>query len=166
MKAIENGDKHIAIFTDSLSAAKSIQSTLAKGSDKIFENRILDICNLQADVLVHTIWVPAHMGIIGNETADELAKEAKYPLSIQSEPKDLMYDLNRNIFLQWQTFYNNNTRIKGRQLEEICNGKLYDTPWFIGSSLEQSNIKTICRIMTGHSYNDKILYMMKLADDG
>lgn len=64
------------ICTDSLSSVKSIQSYDNKINYLVKEILILIDCLNKSGLEVWLIWIPAHVGISGNEVADQLAKEA------------------------------------------------------------------------------------------
>lgn len=68
----------ITVFSDSQEALRAIQSGSTKGSKRkvlqwIMEG-IAELDRIQTDVWFK--WVPAHEGVVGNEEADEAAKEA------------------------------------------------------------------------------------------
>ena len=76
---ISNGQGNITIHTDCKSALQTIQQ------HKIKDNKTLitDIKHLLkqhhlTNRIVHINWIPSHIGIPGNEKADELAKTTKY----------------------------------------------------------------------------------------
>ncbi|XP_064107889.1 uncharacterized protein LOC135216449 [Macrobrachium nipponense] len=74
--SIINRKKDNAIIaTDSLSALQSL--TPRKAESNIIVRRAIDLLSQirRADRMVAFIWVPSHIGIKGNERADELAKE-------------------------------------------------------------------------------------------
>lgn len=56
-----------------MTAIRSLSKTLATGGDKFYENEIINLCSNHLDVKINLIWVPAHVGIYGNEKADSLA---------------------------------------------------------------------------------------------
>ncbi|XP_064106916.1 uncharacterized protein LOC135215892 [Macrobrachium nipponense] len=74
--SIINRNKDNAIIaTDSLSALQSL--TPRKAGSNIIVRRAIDLLSQirRANRMVTFIWVPSHIGIKGNERADELAKE-------------------------------------------------------------------------------------------
>ncbi len=66
----------IVICSDSSSALKSIKSTKTDREDLLVEMYTL-LYRLKVEgIIVYFCWVPAHIGIVGNETADKLAKKS------------------------------------------------------------------------------------------
>ena len=79
-----NEEGPVTIHTDCKSAVQALQQT------KIKENKALitDIQNLlyqhkTANRPVSINWIPSHIGILGNDKADELAKTTKYVANVQ-----------------------------------------------------------------------------------
>ncbi len=106
----------IVICSDSSSALKSIKSTKTDREDLLVEMYTL-LYRLKVDgIIVYFCWVPAHIGIVGNETADKIAKktlkknsvDVKVPLG-RNEIKSV---INRKIIRIWQQRWENSS--KGR----------------------------------------------------
>ncbi len=106
----------IVICSDSSSALESIKSTKTDREDLLVEMYTL-LYRLKVEgIIVYFCWVPAHIGIVGNETADKLAKKAlkknlvdiKVPLG-RNEIKSV---INRKIIRIWQQRWENSS--KGR----------------------------------------------------
>ena len=62
---------NIAIFTDSLSTLQSLNSA---DPDQMIQGLHSSLTKLTAQFSVSLQWMPAHVGLTGNETADRLAK--------------------------------------------------------------------------------------------
>ena len=102
--SISNGQGDITIHTDCKSALQALQQA------KIKDNKTLihDIKHLlrqhhNTNRQVHINWIPSHIGIPGNEKADELAKTTKYidrvQISLQpsrQQVKKLMEPITRS----------------------------------------------------------------------
>ena len=70
-------DSHIVIFTDSLSNVlkwDKIQRTTRALIEKNFNYLNENLLKMNCKVLIH--WIPGHSNIIGNDIADQLAKQA------------------------------------------------------------------------------------------
>lgn len=72
------GQNQVTVFSDSSEALRAIQSGNASGSKRKIVQWILEgiaeLHRVRKDVWFR--WVPAHEGVVGNEEADEAAKEA------------------------------------------------------------------------------------------
>ncbi len=106
----------IVICSDSSSALKSIKSTKTDREDLLVEI-YTSLYRLKVEgIIVYFCWVPAHIGMVGNETAHKLAKKAlkknlvdvKVPLG-RNEIKSV---INRKIIRIWQQRWENSS--KGR----------------------------------------------------
>ena len=82
--SITYGEGPVTIHTDCKSAIQALQAK------RVMENKdlILDIKNLlyqhkSVDRLVTINWIPSHIGISGNDKADELAKSTKFISNVQ-----------------------------------------------------------------------------------
>ena len=62
---------NIAIFTDSLSTLQALNSA---DPDQMIQGLHSSLAKLTAQFSVSLQWVPAHVGLTGNEKADRLAK--------------------------------------------------------------------------------------------
>ena len=62
---------NIAIFTDSLSTLQALNSA---DPDQMIQGLHSSLAKLTAQFTVSLQWVPAHVGLTGNEKADRLAK--------------------------------------------------------------------------------------------
>ena len=75
--ALHSQDKSFLILSDSLSA---LQAVKGRNAGHFIIKRILEIYQILVNQgkSVSLLWIPSHMGIKGNEMADEKAKEALY----------------------------------------------------------------------------------------
>ena len=98
-----NENKYV-IYTDSLSALEGIKQPQSKNTiineiqerahQLIEEGKDLTIC-----------WVPAHVGLAGNEAADKAAKEATEGERSKTKPyyKDLYPELKKIQLRKWES---------------------------------------------------------------
>lgn len=135
------------ILSDSLSSLKSIRNTNHPNTiSKIIQNQIslLNINNQNVKLL----WIPSHVGIIGNETADTYAKRAinsPDAISIQicslSDIKGVIQSLTLQ---QWQHRWS----LSHTKLNEI---KLHINPWPPSFSKRRHEV-IINRLRIGHTW--------------
>jgi ribonuclease HI len=76
--AERNGSRRkVAIYTDNQAAIWSIAKAEGRTGSYILEEIARQVQELQKDGQTVTVrWIPAHVGISGNESADQAAKEA------------------------------------------------------------------------------------------
>lgn len=164
-QAIEKGQTKITIFTDSLSSVKSLENAKKIPGNKYYENYIGKLCCDNQQANINIVWVPAHTGIIGNEIADKLAKSARHNLQgIFMEPTEIVKEVKKKMQSNWAEYYRCATVDKGAHLAKITNHRPATEPWFLRVKMQSNYIKTICRIMTGHAYNDKTLHLMRKTE--
>jgi len=91
MESIFNLGTKIAIFSDSKSALESIKSE----HSKLRPNLLLEIMEIltKLETKVTFVWIPAHVNLGGNETADQLVKATlqhkKIYMNIKFEAREL-----------------------------------------------------------------------------
>uniref|UniRef100_A0A6P7GZQ0 Uncharacterized protein LOC114342619 n=1 Tax=Diabrotica virgifera virgifera TaxID=50390 RepID=A0A6P7GZQ0_DIAVI len=103
-----NKSKNLAICTDSLSSILSIKDFYSQ--NPLIQN-IHNACHLLLDknVSVSIIWTLSHVGITGNENADQAAKEASrsdIPMESIQLGVDLQHTVNQMCLRVWQNLWN------------------------------------------------------------
>lgn len=88
----------LVIFSDSLSVLKTIQNNTPSSRPDITTD-IMELAYTVPDK-ISLVWIPSHVGIPGNETADELANKATSNKEIDRECK-LSYQENKRIIHQY-----------------------------------------------------------------
>lgn len=112
----------IVICTDSMAALTSLMSGKSESrQDLIFEVLQGLFRARQLGVLVFFLWVPAHVGVDGNEEVDKLAKKAlKHPqieINVSLSKSEIKRLIAIEISKKWQKIWNNDS--KGRHLYQI-----------------------------------------------
>ncbi|XP_076047437.1 uncharacterized protein LOC143028972 [Oratosquilla oratoria] len=141
-KALEyaQSDTHskFVIFTDSLSALKSIKT--GNHMENFLLGKIISTLSITSKSITLS-WVPSHIGIFGNEKADILAKTALEIDSITDIPLDIgtfNSILRKQLHTHWQLQWNNldishkqkehitdwSTSYRNNRLEEIAIARL------------------------------------------
>lgn len=166
-QAIKMKQNKICLFSDSMSSLKSISCSIEGNNQKYYENLIISLAYLNPDKEIILCWVPAHVGLYGNEMADKIAKRAVitgYSYNIKLEPKEIIKVILEKIWNVWDEYYRSSTIEVGSFLSNINDNKPAKKPWFQTSSLTHRSIKIINRLKTGHCYDGKFLYLMKKRD--
>jgi ribonuclease HI len=155
------------IFTDSLSSLMALDSRKISCNTHpcILQCKQIyyDLQNSGHDVTLS--WVPAHMGILGNEIADEMAKNASSSENVSDIPPFPNYYKKiskQNMLQQWQIKWTNSNT--GRLTHSIF-PKIQTKPWFADIQEERGFVSTISRIMTGHSSVRSHLHRFNIVDN-
>ena len=118
--ALQNRNQDIFIFSDSLSALQSLQSTNnnVNTNEYIFEikKKYLDFIN-PYNTKLKLFWIPSHIGVKGNEAAESQAKSITTSINIDINVipyTDLYHDCKINTFSQTTTFVKETGLIKDK----------------------------------------------------
>ncbi|GBM02891.1 hypothetical protein AVEN_52062-1 [Araneus ventricosus] len=141
----------INIYTDSLSSILALKSAHSRSS---FVNSVKqDVA--KAGNLVGLSWVKAHVGIQGNEVADQNAKQAitsGEELVIPAPRSFLNRKLKLYICQTWNTFWNNYDSASGQRVRKHINTV---SPTFL------INNKILIYFLSGHGPFPAYLYRFK-----
>lgn len=122
IKIKEMGLNKTLICSDSSSALMCLEAQKSETRQDI----VLEILQIlfmmqQTDKKVQFLWVPAHVGVSGNEAADKLAKHAMANETIDNQIRysklEVKSIIKRDIYKNWQSYWDNEQ--KGRHLHLI-----------------------------------------------
>ncbi|XP_017481589.1 PREDICTED: uncharacterized protein LOC108370719 [Rhagoletis zephyria] len=150
----------IAIFTDSLTAC---QLLLKVRTDNYC---VLEIHKLiqQGDFnRVTIIWTPSHKGILGNEKADRIAKDAiisEHTLDVKLSVAEALNTIKNQIREGWLEGFKAFSMEKPNLFSKVFTCRKRRT-WFYKCPLAPKTIKTLNRILSGFTYDTAYLYKIK-----
>ncbi|GFN82574.1 RNA-directed DNA polymerase from mobile element jockey [Plakobranchus ocellatus] len=136
------------IYSDSLSALQAIQSK----NFKVIDIRRLDnlIQKLPPHVHISFVWIPAHVGIRGNENVDKLAKAALNRASCLGKLicwSDLKPKMNTNINSIWQRDWDAEGANKLHEVLPNLGEDLHRR----GEGAGRKRETAMCRLRVGHT---------------
>ena len=140
-----------SIFTDSQSVLSVLQHVFSAHSIVQEIQEILFKLK-QKGRQVCLCWVPAHVGIIGNELADQTAKEASQLPIVTELPvmsRDLHPSIKKGVMDKWQRHWSDVQEIPSNKLREIKPEIGY---WSSGCSLSRYTETRVARLRIGHTY--------------
>ena len=144
------------IFTDSLSTLQAISSLadfVSSTNLDVFEIKDLLRSIHAKSAQVTLAWIPSHVGIPGNESADTLAKRAisegqtlhhRLPYSDLRPESDALI---KSDALEWLACHKPDTGI--HYFEKFFDPSLFN-PWFACSNMKRREITTLSRMRTNH----------------
>ena len=167
MEYMENrGEKKVTIYSDSLSVLQAMKGDKSRARPNLIMevNKFCDKLSKNKTNL-EFIWIPSHVGIEGNERADEVAKKS---LNHEKEGKRIPFELmegynriEKIIMKEWQKRWEE--EVKGRQYYNIENkvGKGWN-----GKSGSRRVEKSITRMRLGKCSMNHYLHQLKRHKDG
>ncbi|XP_036317800.1 uncharacterized protein LOC118732796 [Rhagoletis pomonella] len=160
--AFEDNLKKIVIFTDSLASCQLLSQETSNNYIVANIHNTLNKAKIQCEV----VWTPSHVGIEFNEIADYIAKlavDVGAPLATKLTPEEALSQINTIIKNNWNTKYQTISQEKGKTLANFF-PEIPNKPWYHNSTLEAKEIKTINRLLTGHTYDKEYLNRIKIVD--
>ncbi|XP_035207776.1 uncharacterized protein LOC118182532 [Stegodyphus dumicola] len=109
--------KMFTIYTDSFSALKALESISEARNPLIDEIQNINLKLRRRGYQILYCWVPAHVGIQGNELADIIAKSAEEWSRRLVPYRDMKKVIKQRIFSKWQAFWNDQLTNKLRRVK-------------------------------------------------
>jgi ribonuclease HI len=150
------------ILSDSLSVLTKLDSPAYHDPDDLVNLKIRDrLKNLKRDGYDITLsWIPAHCGILGNEKADALAKEAATSglcLSTEITAADAKNFLQNKMLSDWRMIWSESCKLKGKFYARI-QPDIPNKPWFQKIKMNKFGVSTLSRMRLGHCCCGSHLY--------
>lgn len=166
VQVIENLELHdCVIYTDSKSACIMLNNVLETGEG---ETLLVKIIEAATKWNISLQWIPSHISIVGNDLADQLAKQGikqqTLPLENSLLANDAMQYFKKRKQEEAENWYEEYSKSKGRTFHNI-QPKFLEKPWFIDVEMKGADIRLLNRLMTGHNYSKYWLGKMKIVDD-
>jgi ribonuclease HI len=129
---------NVVIFSDCMSAIMSVQK-FNPDNKIVHDIQKLNKSLCEQGIMVEIAWVPAHVGVFGNEWADYVAKKAseyrKIDIHVKLNTSEVKNIYKAQMKIDWQTTwnnYNNNNNLRVIQ----PNIKLHMENWKVSRTLE------------------------------
>lgn len=161
----ENRPERAVIASDCSSALLSIKSWQSNSRQDVVSN-IAQLSNvlLKAGVMISFVWVPAHIGVAGNELADSCAKKAASNTNVEMEvdysKSEIKSIIKQKIRGRWQSLWD--SAETGRHLHAI-QSKIDKCR---ASNRSKGEEDIISRMRFGHTRLNSTLAIMKKHADG
>jgi ribonuclease HI len=161
--AQENSLLSPIIYTDSLSSCQALEK---KTSDDYVDEMIFDVLARMNATSAKICWIPAHVGIEGNEKADELAK-----IALMMPDVPCIHNKIRNVDAAVMIRKQSHDMLQ-KEYDECEKGikfkkifpKILQKPWFYKNGMEANEIKLINRLISNFSYDKRWLFRFRKAD--
>lgn len=158
------------IFTDSKSCLQAIMSNQFKSKSRsplVLKIKEALFSNHQAGLNVVLAWIPGHVGITGNETADSCAKLAASLGNLDQYivySHDLVSTCQLQLYTTWDKHWQKSKCIKGKFYGQL-QISIPTKPWFFKfKKVKKVTTSTICRLRLGHSCTPVFLNKIRVRD--
>lgn len=144
---------NVLIISDSLSVLSSLASVPFKKSRSFLTIKIKALIHSlhSMDINVEFLWCPSHVGILGNEVADHLAKltnSFNRPPILKIPSSDLLSSFRLTIYMAWQDKWSNFSLANWHKSIVPIIPK---HPWFYNLPLSRFQISSFSRLRFGHN---------------
>ena len=136
------------ILTDSISSLLALRSF--NSCDPIVQDVLTRLTSLdRAGKSIQFLWIPSHVGIVGNEKADAAARRAASAPSTRHLPlpaRDFNPVVSTFVCSEWQREWDAQRRNKLRELKPALK------PWSSSLRTNRQEEVVLCRLRIGHTY--------------
>lgn len=159
----------VVIFSDSKSALQHIArcaSGYSRGASIAYDILKLLVILKNNNIECRLQWVPAHIGLRGNEEADRISKSAVIDgclINYVPDYWEYTAKFKSVCFNSWKEHFLKISLDKGIWYKSI-QGQPSRVPWFENTKLDRNYVKLILRLRSGHYPSAKFAFLMKKAD--
>lgn len=155
--------KNIVILSDSKSALQHIlHCTTGNRGFSVAYNILRKLHKInEHSICVKLQWIPSHIGILGNEEVDRLAKSAVTDGSdifILPSHSEIIPKFKDKCFVIWKEYFDERSKSKGVWYK-IMQSQPHRSPWFVGN-VNRKSVVVAHRLRSGHIPLRKFAYMM------
>lgn len=155
----------VVILTDSKSALQHLArcTSTFRGLPVAYDilKLLLRLHNTSKIIVLQ--WIPSHIGLDGNELADNLAKQAitdGIPMDITPSFPNYIPTMKKECFNIWKEYFDERSREKGIWYRTIQPHPM-SSPWIDNSILSRKEVIIGLRLRSGHIPCNKFSYLMR-----
>lgn len=165
LNIIEEQEIHFAvIYTDSRTACQILQEALNSLSAPQI---VVEIIKRAIHWKTTLQWIPSHVQISGNETADTLAKHSLTDTKTKSNQillKDAYWKFKNILITNSNNWYKEYALEKGKYFFEFQN-EIQAEAWFFNKQLSNEQTRLLNRLISGHNLSNYWKAKMKIIQD-
>ncbi|PPR03941.1 hypothetical protein CVT26_001146 [Gymnopilus dilepis] len=161
---------HLHFYSDNSSAISSIFDPKPRGGQLYsytFCNKICDFLDNNPQAQIHISWCPSHCGILGNERADQLAKEATQlahnsPIGVTRT--NALRRAKLAVLKTWRREWQRSNKSGGYAPSNRIPPSLKPTPHFAKLKNQRELFGRLVQCRTNHTYSGEFRKRFNLGD--